>query len=155
MREYLEIDPRIRVLNERCRVFLDLAEILCDSDADAKMSSITWIIIVLIFVSILVTVSEVLLRFGMLAKAAGRGGDGRREADAKVGGAEWSSLARQDGAGIPLVGSLRDLRLPPSVVRGLDARALDELRKWSASLGERERAAVCGADYVGPTFVGV
>ncbi|KAI7520438.1 DUF155-domain-containing protein, partial [Hortaea werneckii] len=31
VREYLEIKPRIQVLNERCRVFLDLAEILSDS----------------------------------------------------------------------------------------------------------------------------
>ncbi|KAI9817204.1 MAG: hypothetical protein M1827_001317 [Pycnora praestabilis] len=39
VREYLEIKPRIQVLNERCRVFLDLAEILSDSIADKKMSS--------------------------------------------------------------------------------------------------------------------
>lgn len=39
VREYLEIKPRIQVLNERCRVFLDLAEILSDSIADNKMSS--------------------------------------------------------------------------------------------------------------------
>ena len=38
VREYLEIKPRIQVLNERCRVFLDLAEILSDSIADTKMS---------------------------------------------------------------------------------------------------------------------
>ncbi len=38
VREYLEIKPRIQVLNERCRVFLDLAEILSDSIADHKMS---------------------------------------------------------------------------------------------------------------------
>jgi len=38
VREYLEIKPRIQVLNERCRVFLDLAEILSDSIADRKMS---------------------------------------------------------------------------------------------------------------------
>lgn len=38
VREYLEIKPRIQVLNERCRVFLDLAEILSDSIADNKMS---------------------------------------------------------------------------------------------------------------------
>ncbi|SPQ17966.1 b0d58b2e-7087-4ed0-be9d-02893af75eb2 [Thermothielavioides terrestris] len=68
IREYLEIDPRIKVLNERCRVFLDLADILADSVADAKMSNITWIIIALIVVSIVVTMSEVLLRFGMLSK---------------------------------------------------------------------------------------
>src|ERR1051325_4743748 len=68
IREYLEIDPRIKVLNERCRVFLDLAEILADSVADSKMSYITWIIIILIVISIIVTVTEVGLRFGMLSK---------------------------------------------------------------------------------------
>jgi uncharacterized Rmd1/YagE family protein len=66
VREYLEIKPRIQVLNERCRVFLDLAEILSDSIADKKMTSITWIIIVLIVISIGVTCSEVLLRFSIL-----------------------------------------------------------------------------------------
>ena len=69
IREYLEIDPRIKVLNERCRVFLDLAEILSDSVADAKMSAITWIVIILILVSILVTVTEVGLRFAMLERS--------------------------------------------------------------------------------------
>lgn len=73
IREYLEIDPRIKVLNERCRVFLDLAEILSDSVAHAKMSYITWIIIVLIIMSILVTTTEVGIRFGMLSKAKGTG----------------------------------------------------------------------------------
>ena len=38
VREYLEIKPRVQVLNERCRVFLDLAEILSDSIADSKMT---------------------------------------------------------------------------------------------------------------------
>lgn len=38
VREYLEIKPRIQVLNERCRVFLDLAEILSESISDRKMS---------------------------------------------------------------------------------------------------------------------
>jgi uncharacterized Rmd1/YagE family protein len=66
VREYLEIKPRIQVLNERCKVFLDLAEILSDSIADKKMTSITWIIIVLIVISIFVTCSEVFLRFGIL-----------------------------------------------------------------------------------------
>ena len=70
VREYLEIKPRIQVLNERCRVFLDLAEILSDSIADNKMSRLTWIIIVLIVLSILVTCSEVFLRFGMLSRGS-------------------------------------------------------------------------------------
>ena len=38
VREYLEIKPRIQVLNESFRVFLDLAEILSDSISDKKMS---------------------------------------------------------------------------------------------------------------------
>ena len=38
VREYLEIKSRVQVLNERCRVFLDLAEILSDSIADTKMT---------------------------------------------------------------------------------------------------------------------
>lgn len=67
VREYLEIKPRIQMLNERCRVFLDLAEVLSDYISDDKMSRITWIIIVLICISILVTCSEVFLRFGMLS----------------------------------------------------------------------------------------
>ena len=67
VREYLEIKPRIQVLNERCRVFLDLAEILSDSIADVKMTRITWIIIILIILSILVTCTEVFLRFAILA----------------------------------------------------------------------------------------
>ncbi|KAL2005668.1 hypothetical protein VTN00DRAFT_10161 [Thermoascus crustaceus] len=71
VREYLEIKPRIQVLNERCRVFLDLAEILSDSIADNKMSHQTWIIIVLICISILVTASEVFLRFGLLSARTG------------------------------------------------------------------------------------
>ncbi|KAK5631694.1 hypothetical protein RRF57_007408 [Xylaria bambusicola] len=75
IRDYLEIDPRTKVLNERCRVFLDLAEILSDSVADSKMSAITWIIIILIIVSILVTVTEVVLRFTMLSKERGNNND--------------------------------------------------------------------------------
>lgn len=131
IREYLEIDRRTKVLNERCRVFLDLAEILSDSVADLKMSTITWIIIVLIVISILVTVTEVGLRFGILAKEKNR----------REGGGEG-------GAG---VGRLE--------LRGVDVErtnyTLEELRLWARALDEREKAAVCGSQYVGTTFAGV
>ncbi|KAK0746394.1 hypothetical protein B0T18DRAFT_411540 [Schizothecium vesticola] len=133
IREYLEIDPRIKVLNERCRVFLDLAEILADNNADAKMSYITWIIIILIVISIIVTVTEVGLRFGMLSQAKGREGG---------------------GAGNVIGGGRLDLR---SLER-LGAAAnvtLDDLRLWSALLNEQEKAAVCGGEFVGRTFAGV
>jgi uncharacterized Rmd1/YagE family protein len=131
IREYLEIDPRIRVLNERNRVFLDLAEILSDSVADTKMSTITWIIIILIVVSIIITVTEVGLRFGILEKEKQKG-----------------------GATTPALGA--------EGLKGIDLRALrranitlEDLRSWTASLNEQERQAVCGANYIGTTFVGV
>ncbi|KAL9030519.1 MAG: hypothetical protein Q9196_001365 [Gyalolechia fulgens] len=73
VREYLEIKPRVQALNERCRVFLDLAEILSDSIADDRSSRLTWIIIVLILISIAVTCSEVFLRFGILSTRGGKG----------------------------------------------------------------------------------
>ncbi|TVY52357.1 Sad1-interacting factor 3 [Lachnellula cervina] len=94
IREYLEIQPRITVLNERCRVFLDLAEILSDSIADTKMSTITWIIIVLIVVSIAVTVTEVGLRFGILERGRSNGNVGALV----VGGKEWGerNFSRSD-----------------------------------------------------------
>ncbi|KAH6643111.1 hypothetical protein C7974DRAFT_386804 [Boeremia exigua] len=71
VREYLEIKPRIQVLNERCQVFLDLGEILSDSISDKKMTRITWIIIFLIVVSICVTCLEVILRFAILSSRKG------------------------------------------------------------------------------------
>ncbi|KAL8859176.1 MAG: hypothetical protein Q9178_004439 [Gyalolechia marmorata] len=74
VREYLEIKPRVQALNERCRVFLDLAEILSDSITDDRSSRLTWIIIVLILISIAVTCSEVFLRFGILnTRKGGKG----------------------------------------------------------------------------------
>ncbi|KAL7620741.1 Sad1-interacting factor 3 [Parahypoxylon ruwenzoriense] len=125
IREYLEIDLRTKVLNERCRVFLDLAEILSDSVADAKMSAITWIIIILIVVSILVTVTEVALRFGMLSKERGSG----------------------NGAATT--------ELEPGWIAVRSNATMEELRLWGVSLSEEEKAAVCGANYIETTFAGI
>jgi uncharacterized Rmd1/YagE family protein len=99
VREYLEIKPRIQVLNERCRVFLDLAEILSDSIADVKMTRITWIIIVLIALSILVTLTEVFLRFAILAAD----GKGKKEGEAAIAVLNAMMLG---GAKIPTIGEL-------------------------------------------------
>ncbi|KAI0521482.1 hypothetical protein F5B22DRAFT_595128 [Xylaria bambusicola] len=128
IRDYLEIDPRTKVLNERCRVFLDLAEILSDSVADSKMSAITWIIIILIIVSILVTVTEVVLRFTMLSKERGNNNE---------------LILSLDGGD----------RLPSILARS--NYTLDDLRSWGASLTEQERAAICGSDFIGTTYAGV
>ncbi|CAI0653841.1 unnamed protein product [Colletotrichum noveboracense] len=143
IREYLEIDPRIKVLNERCRVFLDLAEILADSVADAKMSYITWIIIVLIVISILVTVTEVGLRFGILSKNNGKGGE------------------KADLVAVPLIGAgsgQQQMQLPGSVKWELEKRnvSVEEVRLWSRMLCEEEgEGAKCGGQIVGETYAGV
>ncbi|KAI1075020.1 DUF155-domain-containing protein [Whalleya microplaca] len=127
IREYLEIDPRTKVLNERCRVFLDLAEILSDSVADSKMSAITWIIIVLIVISICVTVTEVALRFGILSKERGNGNNVANPENTL--GSGW--IAVRSNA------------------------TLEELKLWGVTLNEEEKTAVCGADYIGKTYAGI
>lgn len=144
IREYLEIDPRIQVLNERCRVFLDLAEILADSVADAKMSYITWIIIILIVISILVTVTEVTLRFGILEKEKGKYNNGT----SILGGGQWLQPLSTSATTPPVA------QIHRPVGEGTDL-TLDELRAWAAQLDARERAAVCGSDMIGQTFAGV
>jgi len=120
------------VLNERCRVFLDLADILADSIADSKMSNITVIIIVLIVVSIVVTVSEVVLRVALLKRGSG----GHREGDLLlVGGGQRQRLELR---GLPEVNA-----------------SIEDLRLWGQSLSEGQKTAVCGSDVVGRTFAGV
>ncbi|KAK4129611.1 DUF155-domain-containing protein [Parathielavia appendiculata] len=159
VREYLEIDPRIKVLNERCRVFLDLADILADSVADAKMSHITWIIIILIVISIIVTVTEVGLRFGMLSRGKGQqniikeggfvsverpGGDVVVVGGGGGGGGDGNGDGDDDGRLVDLRRWMRESNVSAA-----------ELRLWSRALSERERAAVCGGELVGETFAGV
>ncbi|KAK7713335.1 Sad1-interacting factor 3 [Diaporthe eres] len=144
IRDYLEIDPRITVLNERCRVFLDLAEILSDTVADAKMSAITWIVIVLIVISICVTVSEVGLRFGILQKNNGKSG----------GGNETGSSSISSNRDVER--TVAEVYRPGSIEWKL-AKAnitIDEFRGWITN-NEQERGAMCGSEIVGQTFAGV
>ncbi|KAK9447783.1 uncharacterized protein V1518DRAFT_420414 [Limtongia smithiae] len=67
IREYLEVKQRIKVLNHRCRVFLDLADILSDTIAKSNMAKITWIIILLIVASLVVSTIEIVIRFMVLS----------------------------------------------------------------------------------------
>ncbi|KAJ3577649.1 hypothetical protein NPX13_g2920 [Xylaria arbuscula] len=110
-----------------------LAEILSDSVADSKMSAITWIIIILIIVSILVTVTEVVLRFTMLSKERGENNNNHD-----------GIIVSPDAAGG---------RLPSILARS--NYTLDDLRLWGATLSEQERAALCGADFIGTTYAGI
>lgn len=129
VREYLEISPRIKVLNERCRVFLDLAEILSDSIADTKMSKITWIIIALIVLSICVTTFEVGLRFAILENEKGKGNGGSSGAVLRLTEEEWE--ARRNWTAVSAAGGGR------------------------IELSRREKSAICGAEIVETTFAGV
>lgn len=106
---------------------MDLAEILSDSVADSKMSAITWIIIILIIVSILVTVTEVALRFGILSKEKGKN-------DNKVNAADI---------------------LRTKLHGAISNATLEELKIWSSGLSDQQRSAVCGSDYVSTTFAGI
>lgn len=62
VREYLEIDQRVHVLNDRCKVFLEFADIVSDSINEKNTNRITWMIIVIIFMSLLVSLFEFLLQ---------------------------------------------------------------------------------------------
>jgi len=149
IREYLEIDHRIKVLNERCRVFLDLAEILSDSVADSKMSHITWIIIILIAVSIVVTVTEVFLRFAILEKSKREGGAGGTSVN--LTGVRALGVEGVDfGQGRPTVkvlgagqGDERE-RAMDDVRRLLDGMTVEEVRRWRAVLSEEQMEGICG-----------
>lgn len=68
VREYLEIDQRILVINERCMVFLQMTEILTDSIAEFNMDRITVIIIILIVLSICVSLLEIAVRFVLASR---------------------------------------------------------------------------------------
>ena len=86
------------------------------------MSAITWIIIILIVISIFVTVTEVALRFGMLTKE------------------------RANSVSISSMGTANsESMFDPGWMNALSNATLDELRHWAARLSEQQRDAVCGA----------
>lgn len=68
LREYLEIDERVLVLNERQSVFLELTSILSDSIAEFNMDRITIVVIWLIVLSICVSLTEIGVRFFLLSR---------------------------------------------------------------------------------------
>lgn len=70
LREYLEIDERVLVLNERQSVFLELTSILGDTIAEFNMDRITIIVIWLIVLSICVSLTEIAVRFFILRRAS-------------------------------------------------------------------------------------
>lgn len=63
MREYLEIDQRVQVLNDRCKVFLEFFDICVDSVADRNIARVTWWFIIAIVVGVVFSLSEILVRY--------------------------------------------------------------------------------------------
>lgn len=61
VREYLEIDQRVHVINERCKVFLEFLDIVNDSINEQSSNRIIWMIIIIIFLSLLVSIFEFIL----------------------------------------------------------------------------------------------
>lgn len=61
VREYLEIEQRVHVLNDRCKVFLEFLNIISDSINESSTTRITMMIIVIIFLSLGVSVFEFFL----------------------------------------------------------------------------------------------
>lgn len=63
VRDYLEIDQRVQVINDRCKVFLEFLDIVNDSINEKNTSRITFMIIIIIFLSLLVSLFEFILEF--------------------------------------------------------------------------------------------
>ncbi|KAF8800559.1 DUF155-domain-containing protein [Phlegmacium glaucopus] len=73
VREYMEITPRVQVLNEKLGVASDFLEAIHDHLNNSAMERITWIVIWLIVVACLVELGEVLARIIFHeAKGAGK-----------------------------------------------------------------------------------
>lgn len=61
VRDYLEIEQRVQVLNDRCKVFLEFLNIISDSINESSTTRVTMMIIVIIFLSLGVSVFEFFL----------------------------------------------------------------------------------------------
>lgn len=66
MREYLEIDKRVQVVNDRCKVFLEFFDICVDSVAERNMARVTWWFLIVILLGVLFSLSEILVRYNII-----------------------------------------------------------------------------------------
>lgn len=62
-REYLEIDQRVEVLNDRCKVFLEFIDVVANSIAEKNMTRITYMIITVFVMSVIVSCLEIFVRY--------------------------------------------------------------------------------------------
>lgn len=61
VRDYLEIEQRVQVLNDRCKVFLEFTNIISDSINESSTTRITMMIMIIILLSLFVSVFEFVL----------------------------------------------------------------------------------------------
>ncbi|ODQ82778.1 hypothetical protein BABINDRAFT_31586 [Babjeviella inositovora NRRL Y-12698] len=61
VRDYLEIEERVSVINDRCKVFLEFGDIITDSINERNSSRITWMIILIIALTLSVSLFELFL----------------------------------------------------------------------------------------------
>lgn len=116
---------------------------LSDSVADTKMSHITWIIIILICVSIVVTLFEVVLRFVMLEKSKGPAPVGAGNATGiDVGAAEAVGVL---SLGAESTGGVREEVLS-DVKRLVEGMGAEDLRRWRAVLSAEQMEGICGGE---------
>lgn len=66
MREYLEIDKRVQVVNDRCKVFLEFFDICVDSVAERNIARVTWWFIIVIIIGVLFSLTEILVRYTII-----------------------------------------------------------------------------------------
>ncbi|CCK70045.1 Rmd8p KNAG_0D02960 [Huiozyma naganishii CBS 8797] len=66
MREYLEIDKRVQVVNDRCKVFLEFFDICVDSVAERNMARVTWWFVVVIIIGVLFSLTEITIRYNII-----------------------------------------------------------------------------------------
>ncbi|CCH61083.1 hypothetical protein TBLA_0E00210 [Henningerozyma blattae CBS 6284] len=63
MREYLEIDERVQVVNDRCMVLLEFFNICVDSVAERNIARVTWWFIIVLILGVLFSLTEILIRY--------------------------------------------------------------------------------------------
>lgn len=66
MREYLEIDQRVQVINDRGKVYLEFFDVCVGSVAERNMARVTWWFIFVIVLGVLFSVAEIFVRYVMI-----------------------------------------------------------------------------------------
>ena len=66
MREYLEIDKRVQVVNDRCKVFLEFFDICVDSVAERNIARVTSWFLIAVLLSLVFSLAEIIVRYNII-----------------------------------------------------------------------------------------